>query len=123
MMEQRVMKLNHYFEEQLALCDQRNKELLADDRTDEAIFEKVKANVYDIFRTVLSVAVQSGKGEPDAVRHFFVQKTEQIPAGWVTAYEKAEQHNDAARMRLEQIKLDVIGEIKNNFARIWEEAE
>ncbi len=123
MIEQKVSKLNSYFEEHIALCGQRNKEFLVDDRTDEATFEKVKANVYDIFRTILSVAVKTSKGDPDAVQRFFVQKTEQIPSSWVTAYEKAKQHNDVVKMRLEQIKLDTIGEIKENFAKIWEGVE
>ena len=105
------------------MCNQRNKKLLDDERTDEATFEKVKANVYDIFRTILSVAVKTSKGDPDAVRRFFVQKTEQIPSSWVTAYDKAEQHNDTVKMRLEQIKLDTIGEIRENFAKTWEGAE
>ena len=120
MIEQKVSKLNRYFEEQIAMCNQRNKKLLDDERTDEAAFEKVKANVYDIFRTILSVAVKTSKGDPDAVRRFFVQKTEQIPSSWVTAYDKAKQHNDTVKMCLEQIKLDTIGEIKENFAKTWE---
>lgn len=123
MIEQKVSKLNRYFEEQIAMCNQRNKKLLDDERTDEATFEKVKANVYDIFRTIFSVAVKTSKGEPDAVRRFFVQKIEQIPSSWVTAYDKAEQHNDTVKMRLEQIKLDTIGEIKENFAKTWEGAD
>lgn len=123
MIEQKVSKLNRYFEEQIAMCNQRNKKLLDDERPDEATFEKVKANVYDIFRTILSVAVKTSKGEPDAVRRFFVQKTEQIPSSWVTAYDKAKQHNDTVKMRLEQIKLDTIGEIRENFAKTWEGAE
>ncbi len=123
MIEQKVSKLNRYFEEQIAMCNQRNKKLLDDERTDEAAFEKVKANVYDIFRTILSVAVKTSKGDPDAVRRFFVQKTEQIPSSWVTAYDKAKQHNDTVKMCLEEIKLDTIGEIKENFAKTWEGAE
>ena len=123
MIEQKVFKLNSYFEEQIAMCGQRNKELLADEHTDEATFEKVKANVYDIFRTILSAAVKNGKGDPDAVRRFFVQKTEQIPSSWETAYNKAKENNDAVKMCLEQIKLDTIGEIKENFAKTWEGAE
>lgn len=123
MIEQKVSKLNRYFEEQIAMCNRRNKKLLDDERTDEATFEKVKANVYDIFRTIFSVAVKTSKGEPDAVRRFFVQKIEQIPSSWVTAYDKAKQHNDTVKMRLEQIKLDTIGEIKENFAKTWEGAE
>lgn len=123
MIEQKVSKLNRYFEEQIAMCNQRNKKLLDDERTDEATFEKVKANVYDIFRTILSVAVKTSKGDPDAVRRFFVQKTEQILSSWVTAYDKAKQHNDTVKMCLEEIKLDTIGEIKENFAKTWEGAE
>lgn len=123
MIEQKVSKLNRYFEEQIAMCNQRNKKLLDDERPDEATFEKVKANVYDIFRTILSVAVKTSNGDPDAVRRFFVQKTEQILSSWVTAYDKAKQHNDTVKMCLEQIKLDTIGEIKENFAKTWEGAE
>ena len=123
MIEQKVSKLNRYFEEQIAMCNQRNKKLLDDERPDEATFEKVKANVYDIFRTILSVAVKTSKGDPDAVRRFFVQKTEQILSSWVTAYDKAKQHNDTVKMCLEQIKLDTIGEIKENFAKTWEGAD
>lgn len=122
-MEQKISKLNSYFEEQIALCGQRGRELLSDDRPDEATFEKVKANVYDIFRTILSVAVKTGKGDLNAVQRFFIQKTEQIPTSWPTAYETASQHTDAVRMQLEQIKLDTIGAIKENFARIWEGAQ
>ena len=123
MIEEKVSKLNSYFEEQIAICGRRNKELLDDERTDEANFEKVKGNVYDIFRTILSVAVKTSQGDSNAVQHFFVQKAQQIPSSWVTSYDKAKQHNDVVKMQIEQIKLDAIGEIKEKFAKIWEEAE
>lgn len=120
MIEQNVSKLNCYFEEQIAMCGQRTEELLADARTDEANFEKIKANVYDIFRTILSVAVKSSKGDPVTVRRFFLQKTEQIPSNWMAAFEAAKQHNDVIKMQIEQIKLDTIHEIEETFANIWE---
>lgn len=119
MIEQKVSQLNSYFEERIAACGQRNKELLADDRTDEAMFEKVKANIYDIFRTVLSVAVKNC-GEAEAVKSFFIRRTEVIPSGWAESYEKAKQHNDAVKMQIEQIKLDTITEIKEEFMKAWE---
>lgn len=121
MMEQKVSKLNSYFEEQIVLCGQRGKELLADDRRDEANFEKVRGNVYDIFRTILLVAVKTCKGDPEATRQFFVRKTEQIPSNWAAAYQQVKQHGDAVKMQIEQIKLDTIDEIKKTFAQIWEE--
>lgn len=118
-----ISNLNSYFEEKIAMCEKRNKELLADERKDEAIFEKVKANVYDIYRTVLSVAVKNCNGDSDTVRSFFERNTEKIPSSWAISYDKAKQHNDAVKMRLEQIKLDTVSEIKETFARIWEGEE
>lgn len=123
MIEQKVSRLNSYFDGQIALCGQRSKELLADERMDEATFEKVKANVYDIFRTILSVAVKTCKADPGAVQRFFIQKAEQISSSWVAAYDKAKQHSDVVKMQIEQIKLDTIHEIRENFAKIWEGAE
>ena len=123
MIDQKISKLNSWFEEKIAQCSKHNQELNMDGRTDEAIFEKVKANIYDVFRTVLSVAVRTGNGNADAVKAFFVQRAEQIPAGWAAALEKAREHDDTVRMQTEQIKLDTIQEIREAFAKIWEGAE
>lgn len=120
MIEQRSSKLNSYFDKKILSCEQRNKKLLADDRADEADFEKIRANVYDIFRTIFSVAVEKSQGDAEAVKRFFLSKIEQIPSNWVIAYHKARQHDDAARMKIEQIKLDTVDEIKGMFATIWE---
>ncbi len=123
MIEQKVRKLNDYFDRQISLCEQCNIKLLADDRMDEAAFEKVKANIYDVFRTIFSVAVQNGKGDSEAVKSFFILKTEQIPSNWATAYNKAKQYDDAVKMQIEQIKLDTVGEIKKMFETVWEGEE
>ena len=122
-MEQKVSELNSYFAERISRCEQRNQELLADERKDEAIFEKVKANIYDIFRTWLSVAVRIHKGDADAVKSFFIQRAEQIPASWEAAYEKAKEHGDTVRMQTEQVKLDVVREARAKFDEIWGEGE
>lgn len=123
MIEQRTEKLNRYFDGEISVCEQRNKQLLADDRRDEAAFEKVKANVYAIFRTILSVAVKTGKGDSEAVRRFFILKIQQIPSNWTTAYNQAKQYDDVVKMHIEQIKLDTVHEIREMFAAIWEEEE
>lgn len=103
-------------------CGQRRQALLADDRADEATFEKIRANVYDIFRTVLSVAARTC-GEKDAAGRFFRQRMESIPSGWAASWEKARQHDDAVRLRQEQVKLDTVGEIRRQFEEVWEGAE
>ena len=79
MIENRVSKMNSYFDEQIAACVQQGKALAADDRADEAAFEKVRANVLDIFRTILSVAVKMGKGDPEKVKEFFILKRRRSP--------------------------------------------
>ena len=119
--QQKTTKLNTYFDKQITACSLRGQRLQNDNRGDEATFEKIKANVYDIFRTILSVAVDIGKGDPAAVQRFFLQKAEQIPASWVAAYDKAKQHDDVIKMQIEQTKLDTISEIKAYFTQIMEE--
>ena len=123
MIEQKISKLNGYFDKEISLCEQRSKNLLADDRADEAAHEKIKANVYGIFRTILSVAVKTGKGDPDAVRHFFFLKIQQIPSNWTTAYDQARHHDYTVKFQFEQIKLDTASRIRETFTTIWEEEE
>lgn len=123
MMEEKVLKLDGWFEERIALCAQHHQALLADDRRDEATFEKVRANIYDIFRTVLSVAVKTCEGQEDAARRFFLQRLEVIPSGWAASYGKAKLHDDPIKLQIEQIKLDAAREVKEEFLKVWREAE
>lgn len=123
MMEQKLLKLDRWFEEQTALCGRRGQELLADDRGDEAVLERIRANIYDVFRTVLSVAVKTCPNQEEAVGRFFLRRAETIPSAWAASYEKARQHHDPVKLRIEQIKLDTAGEIKEHFLRVWEGAE
>ena len=121
-MKQRIEKLNAYFSEQIAQCNKRREQLLADDRSDEANFEKIRANVFDIFRTILSVAEKTGKNE-SAVKRFFLSRAEQIPAAWRASLEQAQKHEDTVKVRIESIKLKAKDEIISTFINIWEEAE
>lgn len=121
-MEERRKRLAAYFDDQTARCAQRRQALLADDRGDEANFEKIRANVFDIFRTVLDVSCRACGDDPAAVGRFFLARVEQIPANWRDSYAAAEQHGDAAKMHVERVKLDAAEEIGAAFRRIWEGA-
>lgn len=121
-MEIRNEKMIGYFEEQIRLCSQRSNALRSDGRTDEATFEKVRGNIYDIFRTVFLVAEDTCKGEPEKAAAFFIQRLEQIPSSWVTSLEKAREHDDEGKVQLEQLKLDTAAQIRANFEAIWEGA-
>ena len=52
----KTAEMDRWLEEKIRRCGRRSQTLRADDRADEAAFEKIRANVYDIFRTVFSVA-------------------------------------------------------------------
>ncbi len=122
-MDDRIKRMDQFLDNQIKLCRQQEKDLQEDDRRDEANFQKIRANVYDIFRTVLSAAQKAGNDDPKKIRQFFLLKTEQIPANWKTAYEAAKLHDDTERMVVEELKLNTIQEIRNAFLHCWEETK
>lgn len=121
-MNEKIECMNAYFEVQIDRCAQRERALLADGRADEASFEKVRANIFDVFRTVLAAAEKRG-GEEAAVTDFFLEKAERIPESWISSCAQAEAHGDAVKAHLEHIKLDTLREIKAQFAAVWGSAQ
>ena len=100
-----------YLDAQIVLCKNRVQELGSDGREDEAVFVKIKLNVYDIFKSVFNTL---GAGDK------FVAKLSAIPAAWQVSLEKAEAHGDAKKAHIEQIKLDTVKEIEAKFKEILE---
>lgn len=120
-MNEQQRKFELYLDEQIIECRQHSKLLAADERMDEGNFEKVRANVYEIFKTILSAAEKVCGKDDGARKRFFLQKMDEIPANWTTSYEKASQHRDVDKMHIESIKLDTVREIKEMCMQIWEE--
>lgn len=121
-MEQKLAKLHTYFDQRIALCKEREQALQDSARRDEATFEKIRANIYDIFRTVLNAGVKACQGDEGKLRDFFLQRIRQIPASWKTACDKADQHGDQVQVHIEKLKLQTAEEIEKTFLQIWEEA-
>ena len=119
-MEEKLGAMDSWLEAQMADCMRRREALHADDRADESDFEKIKANIYGVFRTVLAAAVQQGGGDAEAIRQFFLRRAEQLPAAWNASYEKAKQHGDAGKMRIESLKLSAARKVRLKFIEIWE---
>lgn len=113
-------RMNAYFDEQTALCAQQEYTLRADGRDDEASFEKIRANVFDIFRTMLSVARRVSGEEDAAANRFFLEKLDTIPENWRTALAQAEAHGDAVRAQIERVKLGALDEIRRTFSDMEE---
>lgn len=118
--ERAVGLMREYLEERISACKERGLELSAQGRGDEAAFEKVRANVYDIFRTVLEAALRIGDGDAGAVQRFFLMKAEQIPSSWKAAQERAALHDDVERLMIEGLKLDTAQEVRARYVELWE---
>lgn len=118
--ERAVGLMREYLKERISACKERGLKLSAQGRGDEAAFEKVRANVYDIFRTVLEAALRIGDGDAGAVQRFFLMKAEQIPSSWKAAQERAALHDDVERLMIEGLKLDTAQEVRARFVELWE---
>ena len=109
-----------YFADRIAQHRKLVQELTSDDRADEAVFAKVKMNVYDIFNTIFSVAVKTSGQDDQKIVQFFLTRIQQIPQSWHTALANAEKHGETEKAHIERIKLNVVAEIQKEFERIWE---
>ena len=95
--------MNAYLENCVQQCKEKEAALLADGRGDEAVFEKIRANIFGIFLTVWN----TGRGEA-----CFREKLAQIPAAWQASLEKARAHHDEKTVCLETVKLEAVREIR-----------
>ena len=116
-MEQWEESMAAWLAEEAAQCEERRAALDADGRVDEAVFEKTRANVYGVFRTVLLAAGHT-HAQGDEAQRFFAERLEQIPKRWAEAYEEGKRHGDIARMALESMKLDTVRNIRERLQQI-----
>ena len=115
------IKANDFFRQRIAGCNERQRELQKENCNDEANFEKIKANVYDIFKTVLSVGMKQHGEDSSKAQEFLIKKLEQISSDWASSYEKAKQNDDSKKMCIEKIKMNTAQDIRENILHIWEE--
>ena len=112
-----------FLNERISACQARRALLQKESRDDEADFEKIRENVYGIFKTVLSPEIRTPGNKACDAGEFFLEKLEQIPSNWAASYEKAAAHEDAEKMHIEGIKLETVREIRDACRRIWEKTE
>ena len=111
-------KLKIYLENRAARCKEKSAALQADLRRDEANMEKIRGNVYEVFRTVIDAAEKTQSSE-DTARGFFISRLDSIPAAWQSALDKAREHGDDARAAIEMIKLEAVADIRAALV-LWE---
>lgn len=106
-------------EERIADCKQRAMKLSKEGCAEESVFENIRLNIYEIFKTVFSAAEKSCGEDKTALQNFFLQKLEQIPKNWKISYEKAEKHGDSEKMYIEKIKLETAQKVREIFEKIY----
>ncbi len=117
------MKIENYQAMDTWLCEQINhtakeiQRLAADNRNDEAVFMKIRKNIFDIFRSVLTVSRNNSPTDSD----FFLKRLNLIPQSWHACLLSAQAHDDTEKVQLERIKLDTVNEIRMAFMKIVEE--
>ena len=113
-------QITTYFEEKIAACQAAVAALNADSRADEAIFEKIRMNVYGIFRSVYNAGEKPSGGNQEKQLDFLYVRLEKILSDWEAAYENAMLHVDSEKAHIERLKLDTVTEIKQKVLE-WRE--
>lgn len=119
-MNDKVNEILGYFSKQISICGTKAKELELDHRSDEAVFFKIRMNVYDAFSAVFSAGQKMAGNDEQKLAGFFLSRLEQIPKNWQNALKAAQQHEEAEKAHIETIKLETAAEIEREFRRIWE---
>ena len=105
-------QITAYFEERIAACRTAATALNTDGRADEGVFEKIRMNVFDIFRQVYSASGRSCGSNEQKRLEFLRKQLDAIPSTWQTSLEAARNHGDIKKAHIEQIKLAAAAEIQ-----------
>ena len=98
-------------------CEGRRASLAAEGRTDESTFERIRYNVYDLFRTTVSALHRAEPVEKDAW-WLFERRLKDIPSTWQRSHDLAELHGDTEKAHIERIKLDAAEDIRRFYAQL-----
>lgn len=109
-----------YFDEHIAASKAAVAALNADNRADEAVFEKIRMNMYSIFRSVYIAGAEVCGNDQKKRVEFLFQRIESILSDWQTAYDNACRHDNVERMHIEQLKLETVAEIRKTVLE-WRE--
>lgn len=97
-----------YLAEKKALLRTEEAEAKASQRQDEAVFARIRYNVYDVCETVYW-ALKRAKGEDFPAA--YEAKLRELERAWSAAWDKAAQHSDPDRTFTEDVKLSALRDV------------
>lgn len=112
-----------YLKKEKEDCLAREQQLIQDERKDEANICKVEYNIYDIFSTLFQSAIRETEkqnGTEDMANERFLASANRIPANWKKSLEAAKEHNDTAKILVEETKMHAVDKIMKEYHKQME---
>lgn len=93
----------------------KNEEMLLEkeNKKDEANFVKIKINICEVCKTLYNVSKKAPNGQN--AKEFYIQKLEKLSMEWNESKDKAKEHNDIGKVIIEELKLEVLNEVKQKY--------
>jgi hypothetical protein len=111
-----------FINEKLTEYNRRAKTLEEESKADEATFLRIRANICDIFHTLIGATdkkVKTMKVSEDELDQVFsteyIKYFETIPASWKLRLAQADRNQDSITATIEEVKLDTADMLRNKF--------
>ena len=102
-----------YLETKIAELKKEATELEKNYRQDDAVFVKIRINVYDVCKTVFGVFKKTKM--QDDLYNEYINKLDEFERIWSSSAENAKKFGDSKKIAAEEAKLFVLAEIKKKF--------
>ena len=121
MESERIETFINYLDQRTSSIQEDVLRLIADDRRDEANFEKIRANIFQIVKTMLQASARISQEESERIG-FLEAKLALFQETWEGYLRKAKEHGDDLKIVQEQTRLEALAEIRDTFQKIWGES-
>lgn len=118
MESEKVTAFISYLDQRTTSVQEDILRLTADDRRDEANFEKIRANIFQIVKSMLQASARMSQEESERVG-FLESKLALFQETWEGYLRKAKEHGDDLKIVQEQTRLEALAEIQDVFRKTW----
>ena len=121
MESEKIQTFINYLDQRTSSVQEDTLRLIADNRRDEANFEKIRTNIFQIVKTMLQASARISQEESERVG-FLEAKLALFQETWEGYLRKAKEHGDDLKIVQEQTRLEALAEIRDTFQKIWGES-
>lgn len=121
MESEKIQTFINYLDQRTSSVQEDTLRLIADNRRDEANFEKIRTNIFQIVKTIFQASVRVSQEESERVR-FLDTKLTLFQETWESYLPEAKEHGDDLKIVQEQTRLEALAEIRDTFQKIWGES-